>query len=125
MLSETASGKQQLDLTRLSPDGKIMWTRPLAGVAGQEITDMTAQSDGRLVLVGSEPAGDKRSAIFIELDNEGIERQRVSYRGYKLARAVSVRVHPLGGYAILFEGPAGSGYDFTAYLALTDATGRF
>ena len=86
---------------------------------------MVTLADGRIVMVGSEPAGDKRSAIFIEIDGEGVERQRVSYRGYKLARAISVRAHPLGGYAILFEGPAGSGFDFTAYLALTDATGRF
>ena len=125
MLTETASGNQQLDLTKIDPNGKVLWTRPLAGVPGQEITDMAALADGRLVLVGSEPNGDKRSAIFVEVDSEGIERQRISYRGYKLARAVSVRIHPLGGFAILFEGPAGSGFDFTAYVALTDATGRF
>ena len=31
----------------------------------------------------------------------------------------------MGGFVILFEGPAGSGFDTTSYLARVDAQGRF
>ena len=68
--------------------------------------------------------GDSRAAVLIQLDRDGVERQRVNYRGYKMRRALAVRPYPTGGYAVLFEG-AGSATDSTLYLARVDASGRF
>jgi hypothetical protein len=126
-LTETpATSTQFVELVRLRADGSIAWRRPLAGPATQEINDMTVLPDGSLALVGSElQSQDQRAAILILLDGEGIERGRVNYRGYKMRRALIIKPHPAGGFAILFEGPAGSGFDTTNYLARVDAQGRF
>lgn len=126
-LSELPSGGGQfVELVRLWSEGSVAWRRPLAGPSGQEINDMAALPDGGLVLVGSEPQGqDMRAAVLIVLDGEGIERSRVNYRGYKMRRALMVRPHPAGGFVVLFEGPAGSRFDVTNYLARVDAQGRF
>lgn len=126
-LTETAaSGGQFAELVHLLPDGSTAWRRPLAGPPSQEINDMALLPEGGLVLVGSElQSQDLRAAILILLDSEGIERARVNYRGYKMRRALMVKPHPAGGFAILFEGPAGSGFDTTNYLARVDAQGRF
>lgn len=126
-LTETAaSGGQFTELVRVRSDGSIAWRRPLAGPATQEINDMVLLPDGNLALVGSEPQSqDLRAAILILLDGEGLERARVNYRGYKMRRATMLKPHPAGGFVILFEGPAGSGFDTTSYLARVDAQGRF
>jgi hypothetical protein len=126
-LTETpATSAQFVELVRLRADGGIGWRRPLAGPASQEINDMTVLPDGSLALVGSElQSQDQRAAILLLLDSEGIERTRVNYRGYKMRRALMVKPHPAGGFAILFEGPAGSGFDVTNYLGRVDAQGRF
>ncbi|MGE0153278.1 MAG: hypothetical protein AB7R90_11730 [Reyranellaceae bacterium] len=121
-----ATGGHLVELVRLRSDGSAAWRRPLAGMASQQIYDMAATPDGGLALVGSEPQGqDQAAAILVLLDSEGIERTRVNYRGYKMRRGVLVRPHPAGGFVILFEGPAGSGFDTTNYLARVDAQGRF
>jgi hypothetical protein len=126
-LTETpATGAQFVELARVRSDGSVAWRRPLAGPASQEINDMTLLPNGNLVLVGSEgQSQDQRAAILIVLDGEGIERARVNYRGYKMRRALMVKPHPAGGFAILFEGPAGSGFDTTNYLGRVDEQGRF
>ncbi len=127
-LSELPSGGGQfVELVRIRADGSIAWRRPLAGPTDQEINDLVALPDGNgLALAGSEPQGqDLRAAVLIFLDGEGIERARVNYRGYKMRRALMVHPHPAGGFVMLFEGPAGSGFDSTNYLARVDAQGRF
>ncbi len=122
----TANAGQFVELVRIRSDGSIAWRRPLAGPASQEINDMVILPNGGLALAGSEPQSqDLRAAILILLDGEGIERARVNYRGYKMRRALMLKAHPMGGFAILFEGPAGSGFDTTNYLARVDAQGRF
>lgn len=118
-------GGQRYTLVKISPTGDIAWQRPIADYPDQEVNDLVALPDGTLVLAGSEPAGDVRAAFLAALDGEGKERWRVNYRGYKLRRAVAARPHPQGGIAVLFEGPAGSGYDTTAYLGLLGSNGRF
>jgi hypothetical protein len=126
-LTDTAAtGAQFSELLRIGSDGTVIWRRPLAGPSNQEINDMTVLPDGGIALVGSEPQGqDLRAAVLILLDGEGIERARVNYRGYKMRRAVMIKAHPASGFVILFEGPAGSGFDTTSYLARVDSQGRF
>jgi len=123
-LTETSNGGQFFELSRLQGDGTPLWTRPMPGPAGQEINDAAAAPNGGLVLAGSEADGNSRAAVLILLDRDGIERQRVNYRGYKMRRVLAVRPYPTGGYAVLFEG-AGSATDSTLYLARVDASGRF
>jgi hypothetical protein len=123
-LSETSSGGQFFELSHLQSDGTTLWSRPLPGPPGQEVNDIAAAPNGGLVLAGSEADGDSRAAVLLQLDRDGIERQRVNYRGYKVRRTLAVRPYPTGGYAVLFEG-AGSAGDSTLYLARVDASGRF
>ncbi len=123
-LTESTGGGQFLELSRVTSDGTVSWTRPLAGPPDQEINDVAIAPGGGLVLAGSEANGDSRSAVLISIDREGVEHQRVNYRGYKMHRLLAVRPYPAGGFALLFEG-AGSASNTTLYLARVDATGRF
>ncbi|MEO8559715.1 MAG: PQQ-binding-like beta-propeller repeat protein [Rhodospirillales bacterium] len=123
-LTESSGGGQFFELSRVAANGTVAWTRPLAGPPDQEINDIAPAPNGGLVLAGSEPNGDSRAAVLILLDRDGIERQRVNYRGYKMRRALMARPYPTAGFAVLFEG-AGSSSDATLYLARVDASGRF
>jgi len=123
-LTELSSGGQFFELSRVQANGTVLWTRPLPGPADQEINDIAATANGGLVLVGSEPSGESRTAVMIALDGEGIERLRVNYRGYKMRRALLVRPYPTGGFAMLFEG-AGTANDSVLYVARVDPSGRF
>jgi outer membrane protein assembly factor BamB len=123
-LTELSSGGQFFELSRVQANGTVTWTRPLPGPVDQEINDIASAPGGGLVLAGSEPNGDTRTAVLIQLDREGIERQRVNYRGYKMRRALMVRPYPTGGFAVLFEG-TGSAGENVLYVARVDAAGRF
>ncbi len=123
-LTESSNGGQFFELSRVAADGTVAWTRPLPGPPDQEINDIAPASNGGLVLAGSEADGNSRAAVLIQLDHDGVERQRVNYRGYKMRRALMVRPYPTGGFALLFEG-SGSTVDSTLYLARVDPSGRF
>jgi hypothetical protein len=123
-LTESSGGAQFFELSRVQDNGNVSWTRPLPGPADQEINDIASGPNGGVVLAGSEPNGDSRVAVLIVLDQDGIERQRVNYRGYKMRRALSLHAYPTGGYAVLFEGASPSS-DSTLYLARVDTNGRF